>query len=53
MSNLKKTTIARIIAGIATLTIIIGMVANSEAIGRKLTGYLIDTMNSAALSTAE
>lgn len=53
MSDLNKATIVRIVAGIAALAIIIGMVANSEAIGRKLTGYLIDTMNSAALSTVE
>ena len=53
MSKFRKAAIAKVIAGIATLAIIIGMVANSEAIGRKLTGYLIDTMNSAALSTVK
>lgn len=52
MSDFRKATIAKIIAGIAALAII-GMVANSEAIGQKLTGYLIDTMNSAALSTVK
>lgn len=53
MSKTEKTRLAGVIAGIAALAIIIGVVANSEAIGKKVNEYLINTMTEAALSTAE
>ena len=53
MSKTEKTRLAGVIAGIAALAIIIGMVANSDAIGKKVNEYLINTMTEAALSAAE